>query len=202
MYFFERNRYKIPSTVFFNNLAIVFVDVFFASENILSEFLVWGEVKTYRLIGCSLLSCQPPGFLQKDQGAPTAAHRQKEREERQRQALQRRKERLRRAEERQQMEGDAWQFYFGSSSWVEWFKSCPGLSDIYFYFYEKTSAEEIGPVNHCDSAQLRIDWPDPLLSYLRTFQSFRYQEWKYETPGCFRNMGDGRNMGVAMQYLD
>lgn len=45
------------------------------------------------------------GFLQKDQGAPTAAQRQKEREERQRQALQRRKERLRRAEERQQMEG-------------------------------------------------------------------------------------------------
>ena len=96
-------------------------------------------------------AAQPPGFLQKDQGAPTAAQRQKEREERQRQALQRRKERLRRAEERQQMEGDAWQFYLDS---------CPSL--VYqASFCGKKSAKEIGSVNQCDSAQFKSDWPDP-----------------------------------------
>ena len=114
-------------------------------------------------------AAQPRGFLQKDQGAPTAAQRQKEREERQRQALQRRKERLRRAEERQQMEGDAWQFYLDS---------CPSL--VYqASFCGKTSAKEIGSVNQCDSAFFQIG----LARFEATITNFS----KFQVPfGWFR----------------
>lgn len=123
---------KISDTTlsFVYHLAIVFVFLLQVQE-ILSFFFLQEKLEpTANFKGCSLPSCQPPGFLQKDQGAPTAAQRQKEREERQRQALQRRKERLRRAEERQQMEGDAWQFYLDS---------CPSLVYQAFFCGKKSA---------------------------------------------------------------